>query len=356
MNLQYCLPLVQGRGAGLGNELVPWARAYLMSRVLGACCLRPAFGLNSRGYGIHFGSTRLDWLWHRIMARTLPCVHFDEADYLAHGGGDAAEAFASFSEANRLKERGPLVVVTGGIWGGIRHIERACGFVRGVMYGSKFAPRNLAELGARLDPAKLTVAMHVRLGDFVAAPASEDPNLYRGRFNVSMPIEWFVEIGLKLRAAFMDQVQFQVFSDGTPERLRPLVDALSPVPTVCPWPSDVSDLLAMSSADALVCSVSTYSVWAAALSDSPYIWFRPQLQPHSDDMWSIWGNEPAQSRPTGATSRALASQALLPAAERVGRAHSMAPGDPLPPLLVDDLERALCRRRRESDLVRYGVV
>lgn len=356
MNLQFCMPMTEGRGAGLGNELVPWARAFLMSRVLGARCLAPGFGLNSRDYRRHFGSSRLDWLRQRLLARTLPCVRFDEADYLAHGAGDAGEAFAAFAKAHRLDRRRPLVVVTQGMWGGIRHIERAREFVRGVLYGSVYAARNLAELEARLDPARLTVAMHVRLGDFAAAPVAADPGAYRGRFNVSMPIEWFVELGLKLRAAFAGRVQFQVFSDGAPQRLRPLLEALQPVSTACHWPADVSDLLAMARADVLLCSVSTYSVWAAALSDAPYVWFRPQLQCHDGDLRSIWGHEAMQAPPGGATARALDAQRLRAGAQQVGRAHAMATADPLPAALVEDLGRTLSRRRRDADLVRYGVV
>ena len=32
--LKLCLPWVHGRGAGLGNELVPWCRAFLAAQVL----------------------------------------------------------------------------------------------------------------------------------------------------------------------------------------------------------------------------------------------------------------------------------------------------------------------------------
>ena len=29
--MRWCMPWVRARGEGLGNEMVPWARAYLMA-------------------------------------------------------------------------------------------------------------------------------------------------------------------------------------------------------------------------------------------------------------------------------------------------------------------------------------
>ena len=34
IDLRYCIPNVTGRGAGLGNELVPWCRSLLAAQVL----------------------------------------------------------------------------------------------------------------------------------------------------------------------------------------------------------------------------------------------------------------------------------------------------------------------------------
>ena len=59
--LQYALPMATGRGAGLGNELIPWGKAYIASRVLGIPALHPAWGLNTRRYWEYFGTSRIDW-------------------------------------------------------------------------------------------------------------------------------------------------------------------------------------------------------------------------------------------------------------------------------------------------------
>jgi hypothetical protein len=351
--LQWCLPLVQGRGAGLGNELIPWARAYLMARVLNARHLPPAFGMNARGYRRHFGTPRADWIVHRAMAASLPVVRFDEADYLAHGGADVSDAFARFAKSRGLADRSPAVVVTDGLWGGIQHVARAREFVRGTLYGSRFAAANLAELSARLQPDKLTIAMHVRLGDFTSAES--DPEAYRGRFNCSLPLDWFMSIGRQLLAAFGDTAQFQLFSDGAAEQLAPLVALLRPVDTRSALPSDVSDMLAMSQADLLVCSVSSYSVWAAALSQGNYLWFAPQMHEHGDDLVSIWGHEPGQQLAGGATATALASQQALAPGHRDGRAFAVGMTEKLPSGLMEALHRRANALARRGDLVRYGV-
>lgn len=352
--LQWCLPVVGGRGAGLGNELVPWARAYLMSRVLGARLLSPAWALNARGYRRHFRTSRVDWLVQRLMTATLPCVRFDEAAYLANGAGAVEDAFARFVDQNGLRRRSPLVVTTDGLWGGIQHVARAREFVRSTLYQTRYAATNLAEVSARLNPEKLTVAMHVRLGDF--AVADPKPETYRGRFNCALPLEWFVGIGKQLRRALGDDLEFLVFSDGTSDQLATLVKAIEPVDCQCSQPADVSDLLAMSQADLLISSISTYSVWAAALSKSQYIWFRPQLYEHPSGFLSIWGHEPGQQLPGSFTQQALAALRGDPCLPHSCRAYAVGLAETLPVDLILALQQRSRQLRQRSDLIRFGLV
>lgn len=353
---QWVLPQVQGRGAGLGNELITWARAQLMAQVLGARALPPAFGLNRRPYRQHFGTSRLDWLQQAALTHSLPVIDFDEADYQRHGAGDVIDAFSRFTQQHRLHERGPLVVRTRGMWGGFAHIARARAWARARLQASRWAAANLAELGLRLHPDRLTVAMHVRLGDFDAA---RDVQAYRGRFNVALPLDWFIQAGLQLQQALGERVQFLVFSDGTPEQLRPLTRHLRTVPTPVRHPADVSDLLAMAEADLLLCSVSSYSAWAAFLSQGHYVWFAPQLQPldgEQEAVWgAVWGHELAQQAPASPTLQALAQRRLEPPGTPPGRAWVLGPEAELPDALLTDLARRHAQRRPEADLVRYGV-
>ena len=171
MILRYSLPRVQGRGAGLGNELIPWARSFLAAQMLGAQSLHPAFGMNTRRYWRHFGTPRYDFVVNRAIEKVLPVVHYTEADYLRYGGGDFVKAFAPFAEEHDLHNRSHYALVTDGMWGGYRHIAAARDFVYCTLYQSRFAAKNLLSIESRLDTEKITVAMHVRLGDFGTAPA-----------------------------------------------------------------------------------------------------------------------------------------------------------------------------------------
>jgi len=351
--LRWCLPQVSGRGAGLGNELVPWARVQLMAQVLGARALHPAFGLNTRPYRQHFHTGRGDWLMHRALARCLPVIDFDEAAYQRCGAGDVVHAFGRFADQEQLHQRGPLVVRTQGMWGGLDHIVRAREWVRARLYASRWAARNLADLGLRLDPDRLTVAMHVRLGDFEAAGQAQ---AYRGRFNVALPLDWFVQAGIQLQQALHGRVQFLIFSDGSAEQLQPLTRHLHTVPTQASHPADVSDLLAMAQADLLLCSVSSYSAWAAFLSQGHYLWFEPQLHPMGAGWGSVWGHEPGQQAPHSPSRQACLARQHEGPAPAPGRAWTLAPGAAIAPALLRDLEQRLHLRRPSADLMRYGAV
>lgn len=354
MNLRFCVPQVSGRGAGLGNELLPWARAHLMAQVLGARALPPAFGLNPRRYGRHFGTAPFDWLYHRALAQALPVVDFGEADFYEHGGGDVLDAFRRFAAARRLSERQALVVRTGGMWGGYRHVAAARRFVLATLHASRHAQRNLQTLARRLDPARLTVGMHVRLGDFTAPGAAE---VRPGQFNVSIPIEWYGRVARSLVEQLGDRLQFLVASDGTAEQLRPLTEQFRCVPTLDIPDGDCSDLLALARSDLLVCSVSSYSAWAAALSGAPYLWFEPNLYRHQEGYYSIWGHETRQRSVLGETRRALQTWSEQPFLRPRGWPTPVSgevPGDALATL------RDRCPSHRAAhnaaDLVHYGVV
>lgn len=346
--LRLCLPDVVGRGAGLGNELVPWSRAFLAAQVLGARCLPPAFGLNARGYGRHFGTPRWDWLLHRALKAGLPRVDFTEADYLAHGGGDVVQALRRFADAQGLARRRAWVLVTRGMWGGLHHIAAARDFVRATLYRSRYAPANLLRLRERLDPTRPVVGVHVRMGDF-AAPLP--PGEYRGRFNVSLPLDWYRRVMDSVREQLAGRVQFLLLSDARPEQLAALRPGPDCVFTADLPHADCSDLLALAASDLIVCSISSFSVWAAFLSDAPYLWYGPNLHRHPEGFLSIWGHEPGQQAADSPTQQALRACA---AGAPGGRAWAVGHDGQVPAGALAQLAER--RRSAAADLVRYGVV
>lgn len=351
MTMRFCLPRVQGRGAGLGNELINWSRSFLAAQVLGARSLPPAFGLNSRRYWRHFGTSRLDWLAQRALVTALPVIEFGEADYIAHGSGDVLRAFRSFARQRGLFERYGYVVVTEGMWGGYRHVQAARTFVKSVLYKSRFAPRNLTSLHERLDAGKPVVGMHVRMGDFATAV---DPRAYRGRFNTSVPLDWYRRIAEQIIEKLGSDVQFLIASDGTTEQLQPLTHGLPCVLTSDFPDSDCSDLLALSQVDLLICSTSSFSAWAAFLSDAPYLWYEPNLQIHRQGYLSIWGHEANQQLPTGETRRAL--QAWEGDSNRLPRGFALSHEGRVPETALTAMMDRFRRADAFADLVQYGVV
>lgn len=352
MNLRFSLSRVQGRGAGLGNELIPWARSFLAAQMLDAKCLSPAFGMNSRRYWRHFDTPRYDFVVNRAMEKMLPVVRYTEADYLRYGGGDFIKAFAPFAEEHGLRNRNYYALVTDGMWGGYRHIASARDFVYSTLYQSRFAAKNLITIQSRLDAEKITVAMHVRLGDFSAVPT--ELSAYQGKFNLALPLQWYRNIAANLVRELGGNVQFLIVSDGTAEQLSPLLQGLNAITTFDSADSDCSDLLALANADLLVCSVSSFSSTAAYLSKAPYLWFEPNLQKHAQGFYSIWGHE---------TNQQLADSPTLSSIQKSSQTKQVTDGRGIAVNELGHLPNELIKRliashglaQRHCDLVQYGV-
>lgn len=349
--IRLCIPGVTGRGIGLGNELYPWAKAWLAAQAIDGKALPPAFGLNPRQYWRYFGTSRLDWLSHRALLKAMPRYRFTEADYLSTGEHDFRKAVAVFAERLGWKEKRLFALEVGGMWGGFLAVREARDYVLSQLYAARGTARNLSDWRARLDPDRLTVAVHIRAGDFKAADEKID---YRGCFNRALPLAWYMAVCDQLRDHFGHRVQFQLFTDGTPEAVAPFIRRFDPVTGFHQRDSVCSDLLAMAGADLLVCSVSSFSLWGAFLSCAPYLWFAPQLQDEAG-MLSLWGHEAAQRPPHSPTARFRARVAADPAAH-CPRGVPVAQDGRVPQALLDRLHSAFHCKQTATDLALYGVV
>ena len=351
MIYRYCLPRVTKRGYGLGNEFIPWARAFLASRLLGAKLLPPAFALNRRRYWRHFDTPLDDWIRNRVIEHLLPVVEFTEADYLEHGGGDVVNALRGFAKARGLYDRASYVLTTTGLWGGLKHIAQARDFIRATLYQSHYAASNLLRLRHRIDPGKILVGLHVRLGDFHAPGKVSD---YGKVANMSLPIAWFQNIAAALTGEFGDAVQFLVVSDGSPEELRPLTTTFQCLTTSDLPNSDCSDLLALANSDLIVCSASTFSSLAAFLSDSPYVWFGPNLHRHPEGCYSLGHFDDMRGADRAAIADAVTAYVRSPGDCRP-RGIGVGLDGALPPGLAHSVAMRRDRRQYQFDLVSYGV-
>ena len=354
--MRFCMPKAEGRGAGLGNELIPWTKAFVASTELGLRLLPPAFGLNSRGYQRYFGTSRLDWISHRVLPRVLPAVTFSEADYLATGERDFDRAISSFALEMGLHDRRAFLLMVEGMWGGYYALRKATPFVWQTLYRSRGVAQNLYALRKRLSPSKLTVAVHMRLGDF-RAPVQSDA--FRGLFNVSLPLEWYMATCMTINKAANGCVQFVLMTDGKPEQVRPFVDAFNPVTTFDLLDTVCSDLLAMAHSDLIVCSVSSFSMCAAWISDVPYVWYLGNLQDHCDAL-SLWGYEQNQQTPAGTTALNLTIVRDLIESEQPQsispRGVPVADDGSLPDYLVRYILDRTKFHQEATDLLLYGAV
>lgn len=351
MRLRYCLARVRNRGYGLGNELVPWARAFLAAQVLEATLLPPAFGLNRRAYWRDFATSPDDWIYNRALERLLPRVEFMESDWRAHGGGDVVAAVKSFAAERGLHRRAAYVFVTHGLWGGYHHVQAARDFMRTTLYGSRFAAANLLRLRERIDPDKILVGMHVRLGDFKPASTRE---AYQITPNISLPLEWFLGVANSLRRTLGDTLQFLLVSDGTREQLAPLLERLPCITTADLPNGDCSDALALADSDLLVCSSSTYSHLAAFLSDSPYVWFAPNLYRHPEGCYSAGDASADLARPDSPRMQALRDFGAN-GASWISRGIPVDFDGNVPAWLAEQVRQRHAWRRWQSDLMRGGV-
>jgi len=355
MKMRFVMPVVKGRGAGLGNELNVWSKALIAAQELGCHALQPAWGLNARGYRRYFATSRFDWVVYWALRQALPTYTFDAAVWKSQGGGDLSRAVRGFAEAERLLEKPVWILEMEGLWGGRQMFSQARIPLLAELLGTRHTAENLFAVDREIPPDRLRVAMHIRRGDFGAPLHAES---YRGRFNTALPIDWYVNIARGLLDAFGDRVHLLLLTDASEEELAPILKQSSNVTTTSSQRfTDVSDMLAMAFSDFIVCSISSFSLWAVTFSQARYAWYAPQLSP-VDGFAAIWAHETAQQESGSPTRLAAAEAAGIAASAGTLRQRGFAIGadGQLSDALLEELERTIEVKRRSTDLIRYGVV
>jgi hypothetical protein len=272
------------RHQGLGNELIPWAKAFIASQELKIKFLPPALGLNDRQYHKYFGTSRWDWVYYAALKKVLPCYVFTEEEYLATGEKDFADAIRVYAEKNNLHQKSSYALLTEGLWGGWYSIRKAKQFVFSQLYSTRHLAGNLYQLDRQVSDKQLVVGIHIRMGDFL--PVAESTG-YQGLWNTRVPLKWYLNICRQLKSALGNMITFMLLTDGSEAELREFVDEFQPITNFGQPNSVISDLLSLASADALVCSISSYSMWGAFLSGTPYFWYLPNLR-EFDGYLTLW--------------------------------------------------------------------
>ncbi len=333
--MRLCIPVTQH--FGLGNELMPIAKSFCAAQECGLRLTCPQWARADRKYHHerYFPAPWRDRLLTRF-GRLQRCVTFSEADYRATGVVDYGQAARAFLEFKGLTT-GPLTFYTEGMWGGFASIVNSRPYIRSLLLQMPFTLSNCQAVLRRLDPAKLTVAVHVRLGDF--APQG-GPEWKPGAWNTRLPLEWYESVCGAVAAAFGPRAQFVLCTDGTAEECDRLIRRFQPIHTIGRPLSSCSDMLVLADADLLVCSISSFSFWAAFLSERPYVMYAPALQREGDCLF-LW------RRPAGAESAPGGWQ----------RGFAMDRESRLPEALTATLERRLAEKlARPRDLILGGCI
>jgi len=337
--MRYVLP---HGGYGLGNDLIPWAKAYVLARETGARLLHPAWGTNPRKYYRIFGTSRYDHLVYRVLRRAVPRLRFTEEKYREIGIEDFSDACKVFARQLQLHERRHYLVEVTGFWGAFEGLKVARDFVLERLLFATCTQRNLYEVRRRLDQNKCTVGVHVRLGDFFP-PGSSD---YAGAERTSIVVAWYESICQQIESALGPYgVQFVVCSDGSREQLQPLLARGNVVFSSEMPDSDASDLVLLADADLLICSISSYSMWAAFLSSAPYVWYAPNLVQTATGLANQFIKSLGVSAPES-MSDAPASPRGVPVGE----------DGVLPRSILEELQGVWARRQASTDIVRGGAV
>ncbi len=114
-------------------------------------------------------------------------------------------------------------------------------------------------------------------------------------------------------------------------------------------------MLALADSDLLVCSASTYSHLAAFLSDSPYLWFAPNLHEHPEGCYSIGDPQSDLQRPDSARMRAL-REFVAHRDQWPARGFALDIDGNVPAALIERLKERHALRAWQSDLMRGGVL
>ena len=343
------------RGEGLGNEAVAWAKGFIASQVLQARLVGPSWGINRRKYYRNFGTSRLDILLEELLVH-LPHYAFTEQDYRDTGEVELGRALQRWSADHHLDSKSSFVATVQGMYGGYPAIRHARSFLWSKLLGSRDTLRNVHEVAAALDPHKLFVAVHMRLGsDFETLQEKEDP---RGKFNMHVPSSWYLSVCEALKDRFGDCVQFHFFTDRRGPAFEEAVRRFHPMQKPQKGLTECSDLALMAQADLRICSVSSYSMMASFLADGPYAWYEPQLV-YENGSYTLWGHEPAQRVAGSLTMNSIeTTRSLMPGdpSEELFRGWPIGEYGDIPPGLVAQLERRLRAKVSAGDLLQFGAV
>jgi hypothetical protein len=329
------------RGAGLGNEVFPLAKAYIASRRLGLKLVEPPWVLNPRRYDREMGLRPADlgnYAWTRMSPRRFQVT---EQLFRSTGLADYGAAMVELQKSGTIPRRG-FILDHSGMWGGYRAINESRQYLGWRLQPDVWAPSWL-NFRDQFE-GRLHVAIHLRAGDFQESTHGPLP----GDFNKVLPAQWYMAVLNALEGQPDLDIRYSIHTDSPGSDItKGILTRLGNRAYVTRMQAK-SDVMAMASADLLICSVSSLSMLAGFLSNAPYIWFKPQLTPLANCL-TLWGG---QSDLVTRESVSLVGSGALTGA----RGFAFAVDTPLPTSLVEiAMAHAVCRWK-STDLLQHGAI
>jgi hypothetical protein len=302
---------------GFGNNVITLAKAFLISQSCRMTYLPPLWPPtvhvpgSKNGYGYYFPSTLTDRGRLRAfeslfrVSRKLgvrlwpPMVLFDRTDYEQTQVEDAGDACLAYLKTLGLEDATrPVVVTTGGMWGGYGAIRRARSWIEQLLLSHPQTRKCLANIEESLG-TRLRIGVHLRMGDFLSPSAAQADR--QGERVVRLPLNWVSRVCREIRK--ICNCEILLVTDGTREELLPFLEEFDPIHLIGQPFSALLGLLLLSRSHLVVCSNSTYSRVACFLNDRPYIWFADTLVRDSSGrhgyLWKANGTPlPAWFKPT----------------------------------------------------------
>lgn len=249
-------------GPGLGNLLLPWARAKIYARSTGYSFIPPT--------------------WSQIKMGSLLRGEMDSRSYMglfepgpneSRGLSRAKKLFFSrkIPECKKDCARSGDVIIFSGMGKLFGDLIGHSNFIKTEILS--MLVKNRIECLAAEWSCRERVAVHVRLGDFSVGSFSD---LTSGMSNTRIPVEWYAAVVGEIREALGYQIEVNVFSDGSDQQLVKLLE-LGGVKRVS-GNNAIEDLLLISEHRLLVASGSTFSMWGSFLGQIPTIWHPGQLK------------------------------------------------------------------------------
>ncbi len=277
--------------AGLGNLLVPISKAYLASQALNCKLLIP-FQIDTRRMKNYFNPIKMGYLPY--LPNPLKKITFSFEDYKSireiTNTNDYYENIKVFVEKNNYKN---IVLINEGMWGGYYSIYKARKWIKTFLCSSRYARKNIAEMGAYYHPNRIQIAFHIRKNDFLIATNPVQLNSESSIWNVQIPIEWYHHIAEELlKEISTEKIDFILFTDSYENKDIQVIflRRFNIITKRNKKGSEFSDLYLMSECDLLVCANSSYSMMGAFLSESIYLMYK-NYAIKKDGKYLLWDED-----------------------------------------------------------------